>query len=282
MLVVDGAVFGGDLLKVPVPDVIELKPRWMASMEAARFEAEIRNCPILVVYSDAGHAGFDTVWRNVYSRAEFLRTSEQCVLLIALSGDRAAPEKRTVDGVEIEWDPVFQVPRKDRLRLNQSIEGVYVTQSYMNPLHLVLDTIGTELSRFDGHELTGQTFVDEIRAQQKRLGGEAVFLTQYRDFMVRIRTIVEAREKQGHAHCFAELDKLCKKELSPHPSFQGYIERLKGALTAEGERWIEEADKMHRRGQDDEARKLLLKVIRSFRGRDLEIKARKALEAMKS
>ncbi len=251
--------------------------RWTGEWFAALEEATRRNVPVVAVLSDDVSAGFNTMKEAVYSTEEFARFTHRVVLLAAFDGKQHPAKPRVVDGREIAWCDLFDCPCDDHRAAFVRVRNDFAQREYWNPLHVFVSPAGKELTRAEGHVLTIDRLKEELAVASKALPGPSLTYVNYRDLLVRLRGLVDLREKKGHQWVDAELGKLLEAEqkaITNAPqqrvlvtaAMVAFVESLRSALLEEGDGLIEDASELIASGDVAGARKLLASVMRSFKG----------------
>jgi hypothetical protein len=251
------------------------RPHWVGDWGFALDEAVLRNVPVVAILSDE-RSGFQTMRDAVYSRPEFAKFSRRCVLLAAFDGRNHGSKEREVDGRKVKWCDLFDCPCDDHVRAAVKVRNDFATREFWNPLHVFVTPAGQEVGRVEGH-LTTQDQLDQELKRVRSTMGPGLDYDEYRELMLKLRAIVDQREKKSHASAHVELGRLLQAETRAEkdsglkrvlktPAMKAFVESLQARLLEEGEGLLEDADDLIRRRDPDGARKLLVRVQRSFRG----------------
>ena len=271
--------------------------RWVGDCDAALEEARRRNVPVVAILSDDQSSGFTTVSAAVYAKPKFAAFSRKCVLLIAFGGEAHASKLRQSgagsSAREEKWCGLFDVSCADHQRSHERVLRAYAMREYWNPLQVFLEPEGPdgiERGRVEGHKTTQERLDEEFALVAEPMGPGLDFET-YRELLVRLRALVDQREKKGHAVAYGELGKLevaeergTKDPSLPRPlrtaAMTAFVGELRRALLAEGDGLLEDAAVLARNGDPNGARKAYSAIEKSFRALDPGKKAAAALVSL--
>ncbi|MBM4015014.1 MAG: hypothetical protein FJ293_08630 [Planctomycetes bacterium] len=262
--------------------------RWTGDWNAALLEAERRNVPIVAVLSDDASAGFQTVTKFVYSKPEFAAFSHDVVLVAAYGGGKHGATKRMVDGEEVEWCPLFDVPCDDHRASEVLVRNTFAQREFWNPLHVFVSCSGIELTRAEGHELRFDRLEEELKLATRERQGAWLSYRAWRELLERVAALLATRQKRGVAAVHLELGKWVAAEKKAvadpklprtlhTPAMVAWVEQLREALLEEAEGRIEDAVDAARAGQVTAARRLLGAIAREAKGLPPEKSAQAAL-----
>jgi len=272
------------------PQIEEYNPRWLGDWSLALEEAERRNVPVVAMLSSDDSVGFNTVNTAVYSHPAFAAFSRRCVLLAALDGRKHGSSVRKVDGADVAWCDLFRCPCDDHVRTAVRVRNEFATREFWNPLHVFLSPQGAELGRVEGHEVRQPQLDEELARVQKTMGAGIAY-DEYRELLLKLRAIVDGREKKGSASAHAELGRLLAaetkaekdpgaKRLLKSAAMKNLVAALQSALILEGDGLLEDADDLVRERRFDDARRLLWRIQKSFKGLPPAADAAKALASL--